>query len=62
MLDIEADTACNRGIPRKNFKITHNCLIFILYHHFLDHFLIISRSVELMFYSFKVFLIKIIKE
>ena len=53
---IEATMAWNRGIPFKILNITHNYLIFWFYCHFLVHFLIISRSRESTFDSFKVFL------
>ena len=33
-LAIEAYTACNRVIPCKILKITHNFLIFLFYYHF----------------------------
>ena len=46
---IEAATAWNRGIPCKNWKITHNYLIFLFYYHLLVHFLIILWSTELIF-------------
>ena len=46
---IEAATACNRVIPFKNLKITHNYVIFLFYSHFLVNFLVVSRSTELIF-------------
>ena len=47
--DVEAAVDWNRGIPCKFLKITHNYLICLFYYHFLVHFLIISRSTELIF-------------
>ena len=55
VLSIEAATAWNRGIPCKTLKITHNYLIFLFYHHYLINFLIISKSKNSTFDSFKFF-------
>ena len=49
--NIEEDTVRNRVITCKTLTITHNYLIFLFYHHFVVHFLIISnvRRVDIWF-------------
>ena len=45
-----------QGNHLQTFKIIHNYLILLFYHHFLVHFLIIYSSTELVFDSSKVFM------
>ena len=54
--DIESAMAWYKVIPCTILKITHTYLIIIFYYHFLVHFLIISRSIYLIFDSLNVFL------